>query len=652
MIRFIETTFENFGPLKGVQKVGFPDGGGVIIVYGENNKGKTTLLNAWRFAFTGRALSRTGVRPSEQIINRLALAEDPRSIARVLVKFEEDGVQYELTRSVGIEGDGKVAQHLILSRDGTMLSQSDAERRLAELMPENLQRFFFFDGEDLEAYEGLVSGDGASQEKLKADIDNLLGVPIALNAAKDCNEFALVKGNEIANAAKHDLQLKTIGQALEQAQANARRHRENMTAEEEAIAKIETEQDRNRETLAQQQKKTELLQDLKATERQIVEAKASVAEHRAAYEHTLNEDGWRALLASALEQPIEEHETRVELLRDRRNEAVVTARLAEGLTSNPDNCPTCHGHLDDEQAAALHAAVHAAEGVELVDKELHEARASLATLRRMPRPDARGQLIELEKAFRRAERDLKDLEDRAKSLTESLSDVNTDDLARLIQRGTQLGIQLQKHQDMLKAEEQKYQESNASAAQLRDKVTKAPGITIDPAVSAANAVASALSELFSSSVDGYRDRQRHQVEESASTLFLKMRSEQDFRGLVVNEQYGLSILNDKGAIVPERSAGYEHLTAMATIGGLRAASTIEAPIIMDSPFGRLDPVNKKGVLGNVHHLAGQVVLLVHEGEVNTQEAHELIGEHLQAEYEIQRISSEHTVIKERLNSND
>ena len=49
---------EDFGPFKGHQTVNFSPEEGVTVIYGENMRGKTSLLNAVRFAFFGKVLGR------------------------------------------------------------------------------------------------------------------------------------------------------------------------------------------------------------------------------------------------------------------------------------------------------------------------------------------------------------------------------------------------------------------------------------------------------------------------------------------------------------------------------------------------------------------------------------------------------------------
>jgi len=60
MLRFTSLTVENFGPFKGTQTIDFTSENGVTIIWGNNGRGKTTLLNIFRYALFGRYKNRRG----------------------------------------------------------------------------------------------------------------------------------------------------------------------------------------------------------------------------------------------------------------------------------------------------------------------------------------------------------------------------------------------------------------------------------------------------------------------------------------------------------------------------------------------------------------------------------------------------------------
>lgn len=60
MLQFTSLTVENFGPFKGCQTIDFTNEDGVTIIWGNNGRGKTTLLNIFRYALFGRFQNRRG----------------------------------------------------------------------------------------------------------------------------------------------------------------------------------------------------------------------------------------------------------------------------------------------------------------------------------------------------------------------------------------------------------------------------------------------------------------------------------------------------------------------------------------------------------------------------------------------------------------
>ena len=93
-------TATNFMPYKGEVGIEFPtdDARNVMIVFGDNMRGKTSILNALRWGFYGRALGRHSRSiPLQEIVNKeAALADDWR--VEVFIKFDANGHEYDLRR--------------------------------------------------------------------------------------------------------------------------------------------------------------------------------------------------------------------------------------------------------------------------------------------------------------------------------------------------------------------------------------------------------------------------------------------------------------------------------------------------------------------------------------------------------------------------
>ena len=104
----------------------------------------------------------------------------------------------------------------------------------------------------------------------------------------------------------------------------------------------------------------------------------------------------------------------------------------------------------------------------------------------------------------------------------------------------------------------------------------------------------------------------------ATNIFKQLTTDKTYSGLKINDYFGLTILDLNGNPIPERSAGAEQIVALSLIGALNKNAVRQGPIIMDTPFGRLDPKHRENILKFIPTLSSQVTLLVHGGEVNKE----------------------------------
>src|SRR5512141_1960435 len=98
MLRLKRLEVDGFGPFADPQTVEFPAGPGVTVIYGENMRGKTSLLNAIRYAFFGTVLVRGArARRLHTISNRDNVGEGRFGFS-VSLKFKFGDSSYELVR--------------------------------------------------------------------------------------------------------------------------------------------------------------------------------------------------------------------------------------------------------------------------------------------------------------------------------------------------------------------------------------------------------------------------------------------------------------------------------------------------------------------------------------------------------------------------
>jgi DNA sulfur modification protein DndD len=190
----------NFMPYKGKSTIDFPidDSRNVMIVFGDNMRGKTSLLNALRWGFYGRAVGRhSRPIPLQNIVNQeAALADDWR--VEVSVQFDANGHEYDLRRSAVRRPHVATPQRhedflvsVQLSCDGVPLTGEQVEPEINQFAPEQISRFFLFDGELLQEYESLLIEGSEQGRDIKDAIEQVLGVPALINGRTELG--AIVK---------------------------------------------------------------------------------------------------------------------------------------------------------------------------------------------------------------------------------------------------------------------------------------------------------------------------------------------------------------------------------------------------------------------------------------------------------------------------
>jgi len=153
-----------------------------------------------------------------------------------------------------------------------------------------------------------------------------------------------------------------------------------------------------------------------------------------------------------------------------------------------------------------------------------------------------------------------------------------------------------------------------------------------------------LISVFRASVGVLRDQLKIDVETDASQIFLRLTTDKSYQGLRINDQYGLSIVGPNGNEVQLRSAGAEQIVALSLIGALNQNAIRRAPVIMDTPFGRLDPTHRANVLKFLPDLSDQTLLLVHSGEFSRDLDIEVLRGQISGEYKIERLSSNRSAL--------
>lgn len=644
MLTLTSLTLRDFGPYKGEQTISFSREQGVYIAYGPNGRGKTTLHNAFRYALYGEILRRNRPEQPGELANSESSKERGYGSFATVLDFVSESVKYRLTRRYDERENPR--EMMLLERDGSVLAQDAAEKIVNQLAPRSVSQFFLFDGELLRKYEALLDTDSPEGQDLEKEIERVLGIPLVVQAREHVAEYRKTAARRLADIAKTEEDTKRLGSALQLAEDLKGSLQQSAREISEDLHKAQSRLDELEEQLKAQQQSEVLLdrldvlrQNLKRTEDNEVAARQALTE--------LGPDLWKLLLSSRAEKHVEHLAAEIEKGESDLTTAQTLERDLQHLDHQAD-CPVCHRGTDPELRARLLS--------ELRDQLNGLDSATIRTNLELSRADRKKWsafspmdvrlVTDRDKTLRSYQLERHEILEEMDDIEAKLNVIGEDTIRQLRTERRERTQQIFRANERLQTLEQQIKEQDSNIQALIRNISRHTGKT-DQSFLLKEQVSTELVKLFDESITAYRAKLRRRVEKRASEVFVTLAAEPDFQRLSITSGYGLQILGPDGEVITGRSAGYEHLVALSLIAALQDSAAVRGPVIMDYPFGRLDPPHTALVVAALPRLARQVILLAFEGEFDRQEAVNALGANLVGEYTLDRVSVRHTQISER-----
>ena len=645
MLTLLGIEVEGFGPFAERAVLTFPDTRGVTVVYGDNMRGKTSLMNAIRYAFFGHVQGRGDrTRGILSACNRDLVANGKFGFT-VGLSLRYEGTNFQLMRQVTPrvalpESDEDFTTTVFLRRGGDVLGPSERAVLLRAMLPKDVARFFLFDGELLDQYAELLVGESESGRVISEAIEQILGVPMLRDARNHLSSLASVASRASAKEASKHQKTEAMGNALQSANDMKEAHeqeRDRKTTELDSLLaerdEIETEL-RRQETYAVAIERLDKAREDVKTARNTREAKET--ELKSVMTHA-----WRTVL----DEPVSEVKLAAQQSVDRALASLLTSLQVDAIENQ--RCPTCGQDVPEDVRARLTAKLPSNLTASKLKNRLEVKELSRnSDLNNFSHRDVRAEVRLIWEAIRQARLDEGKAQGRIADANKILEDQNPDELRRRKTTLSELGGKIRAAQDAISAEEKHIEEQEAAITRLTKQLATA-GTPELAAFQQRERVLARARTVFDDAVNRYKGALRNRVQDSATTLFRQMTTEkEDYASLAINDHYGLTIVHTDGRTEDSRSAGAEQIVALALMGALQANAPLRGPIVMDTPFGRLDPQHTANVVTALPTMAEQVIILVQEGEIDRATVRDLLRGHLVQEYQLDKQTARRTLVME------
>jgi DNA sulfur modification protein DndD len=657
-MRLLDLSLENWGPYIDTQVLNFetsPDAP-IVLIHGENMRGKTSIMRALRFALFGDP-GMTHEVPMPDV--REFANWDARDSGEVFefgatLRFEHGGSEYQISRSVKAQAQPGAPFGLSIERNppllraipGNPIPVEDIDQRVKSMFHPQVADFFLFDGEMLDRFEEVLRSDDAGSF-VREQIEMTLGVPALLSLRDDLTYNLSLARESARKIMKSESDNKKLSDALEEVEDTIRGHQEDLGEFQALLGQLKISIDDDEKHLVEVQGIREYVVARQQHER--VRDKAE-SDARGAHEDlkASMDRAWWLPLAHVLPSMFDE----VEISRDQANKilrrrAVLEEHVAQlTLQLSHDACDRCGQNLPESAIADIRSQIENArqelanlgEAPDVLDLE---RRASIL------RPYSGGRDLldsvrEREKAIRRFNLQITQAQTEIDRLTKLIGEPEFD-VVEVENRLRDAKVRQQRIKEAVDQVTDNLRTAQAKQRDLENQLTAETPSAFN--VRAEIDVYERLLGYINESIENFRSSMKQQVQRNATDIFRRLTTEPDYAALRIGGNYYLQIVDGNDRPVERRSAGASEIVTISLIGALGECADDDAPIVMDTPFGRLDSKHRANILEWLASRDAQAILFVQSGEFIRDRDLSHLKNRVGREYRLQRLGASSTRIE-------
>ena len=602
----------------------------VTVVQGVNGAGKTALFTALNWSLYGLGADDIGELVSKQAIDEATVGSDVEM--QIQLSFWHGGERYTVTRAMCVTKTGKVSWQLkpqtefsldVVRADGQTRRVQNPTGQIESILPSKVRSYFFFDGEKIDQF-ARPSHEAEVQDAVR----NILKIEVLERAMRHLGAVADEYQRELKRHASGGLQelldeRSRLRKDLEKAREKLAESRDERNAAQRQIQEIDLRLGEIQEVRQWDEQRKVAAETWRSLEREKDQLLQQIRE--------TGNRGFFRFAGTAVAKAIE-------VLDEKRERGEIPPGIREQfvqdlLTSHLCICGRAIEEESEEHRRLIEVLQQSvpSELENVVLQTAGDLRAIQPSIERVPQ-----QLQELMKHKARLDDEMEGLSAKLDEISRHLRGGEHEEVSTLERKRVEHGERVQ----ALASEMGRYQErienlrvqlekvqSDIDKAEVSEKRAKG----IQQRFSLARKSAEAIEQMF----DVFARDMRTSIQTEAKNIFQRLIwKESQFADIRLSEDYRLEVIDRWGLPArPELSAGERQVLSLAFITGMSKVTGEEAPLVMDTPFGRLSSSHREAITEQVPDIADQLVMFVTDEELHSQ-ARANLEPRIGAEYEL------------------
>lgn len=640
----------DIGPFRGRHIFDFSDKGehSGYAFFAKNGRGKTTIYNAMKWALFGTVRQKSKLvnttvvegknRPvvdetdqDNMLMNRDAWMDDTPQSMSVLFIAEGDFGELQVERTASSNSmarkDKDLDFSLNVSIGGDSFQESAAEEQVAKIFPSELERFFFIDGEEVEAYTTMMK---SSTNGIIDDIKSILRLPSLTRGVEDLKAVRRSYDDAIDADSKRQKRDSKRADNARNLQGQLSTVRKQVTELEDEVKRLITRRNEFDEKMGQYEELKLFADEKIAIDTKMEMLEFSMKNGLESFVKDFSEAGniilWKKMkpiYESLVEQndANQSRQFRLDQLKKEADKIQKTIDIFESI------CDKCHQPVKDAEeyiderrkehdAITKDIAAHESSGA----SNINALRQRLNALQDYFQPSS-GSLARLKRSYEdytNQQQQYLDLKERQGSLSELVTEDSAKEITELATKSAQTSQALLKKEKDLKAAKFREDELERSYANALPNSTDSDQIDT---VFRLRDIIKRFIVGIEATVLSYSERATKEVELEASKVFLELSNAPEaFTGIKLNKQFKARIYGSDNRPVINPSSGMEVMMTLSIIDALRTVSRLDAPVFFDTPARSLDKDHKNGMLDYFWRKdRTQFLIFAHSGEFTVEE---------------------------------
>ncbi len=623
----------NFRQYFGEHRIRFAqhDQQNVTVIHGVNGAGKTSFFLALNWCLYGEGVENIGQITSKEAVSRAKVGE--MVTTEVKITFLHEGERYMASRQLtgqkrddGSLGETRNGNGFLLTRTPTSGVATRIDNPIGvmnTILPSNVRTYFFFDGEKIDNFARPESA-----QEVKEAIFKVLSLETLTRAKTHLSKAARELRGQLKGIVSDELK------DLLSEDNDLRQQEEDLLARQNELKESIAAAERHIEEVNQQLRDFEAVE---ALQRQYDMYTRQIEERQQEFEdlkgrvRDFASQGYTPLSRNAVEAALR-------ILDEKRERGEIPSNIRQQFIQDlleRHRCICGRPFTDgDEAYAHLSSLLSHSVPSSLEDNVLTTSGQLRALIER-------GEQIVSD--LNTAMQDKVRLEQTIERLW-----AQRDDIQRQMKSSEQVEVsQLAQRRDEYQADKDEYNaelvRNEVTLGYIRVRInelekqiqqarkTELRQQRLSRKVELAQNAADIIDRVYAT----FAEHKRLEVEQETRRIFHSLAWKgEHFQDVRLTENYQLEVIDRYGLPArPELSAGERQILSLSFITAMARAAQREAPLVMDTPFGRLSSAHREAITRNLPDLAPQLVLFVTDEELRDQ-ALENLAPRIGAEYRL------------------